>query len=103
CVSTSTAQNCSACGAACDTQTTSVAPACNGTTCLYSCKPGRQNCNQAAPDLNGCECAGTGCCGASCQISHSNGVGQTFYDCSPPGTYNQARATEACTAFTGSA
>ncbi len=34
---------------------------------------------------------------------HSNGLGQSYYDCTPLGTYNQAQATEACTAFTGNA
>lgn len=35
--------------------------------------------------------------------THSNGLGQTYHDCSPLGTYTQATATEACIAFTGNA
>jgi hypothetical protein len=69
-------------------------------SCLYACKPNLQNCNTAPPDLNGCECTGTGCCGSSCQTAHSNGVGQTFYDCQALGTYNQTQAMAACVAFT---
>ena len=40
--------------------------------------------------------------GATCN-AHSNGVGQTFYDCNPLGTYNQTQATKACAALTGNA
>jgi hypothetical protein len=36
-----------------------------------------------------------------CPIAHSNGQGQTYYDCTPLGTYNVTQAFEACTAFTG--
>ena len=103
CGPTITPTNCSACGAACDTTTTTVAPACNGTTCLYACMPNRQNCNATPPDTNGCECIGTSCCGTSCQTAHSNGVGGTFYDCVPQGTYTQAQAFAACTSYTGNA
>jgi hypothetical protein len=94
--------SCGTCGVVCNT-TTSSAPTCNGTTCLYACLPNKQNCNATAPDPNGCECDGTACCGSSCQTAHSNGVGQTFYDCNPLDTYNQTTATAACAAFTGSA
>ena len=55
---------------------------------------------------DGCECAGTACCGSSCQPAHSNGIGatglgQTYYDCNPLGTpgtessYTQTMAAEA--------
>ena len=60
------------------------------------------NCSMTAPDLLGCECATPGCCaGNSCQTTHSNGVGQSFYDCLPLDTFNQTQALAACTAFTG--
>jgi hypothetical protein len=36
-----------------------------------------------------------------CAIAHSDGLGQTFFDCVPLGTHNQAQAFEACAAFTG--
>jgi hypothetical protein len=101
CGPTNTAANCGACGTVCNTTTTVTAPACNGTTCLYACMAGRQNCDTAAPDTNGCECAGTGCCAASCQVEHSNGVGQSFYDCNPLGTYTQSQAMSACAAYGG--
>jgi len=34
-------------------------------------------------------------------VMHSNGVGEKWTDCVPIGTYNQAQATKACTAYTG--
>jgi hypothetical protein len=76
---------------------------CNGATCTYAgCLAGHANCNTAAPDTNGCECATPGCCGNSCEDTHHNGVGQFFYDCISPGTIDQAQAQKACTAFTSS-
>jgi hypothetical protein len=72
---------------------------CNGTTCQYvSGVNGYSDCDKTAPDTNGCECATPGCCGSSCQTSHDNGVGQTFYDCNPQGTITIGSATEACVA-----
>jgi hypothetical protein len=44
-------------------------------------------------------CAGTGCCGDSCQTTHSNGLGQSFYDCNPLGTLTLASATAAANAW----
>ena len=32
------------------------------------------------------------CCATSCQTTHSNGAGQSFYDCVPLGTYNLTQA-----------
>ncbi len=97
-----TINNCAACGNACDT-TNSNTPSCNGTTCSYaSCKAGHSNCSQTAPDLAGCECATPGCCaGNACQTTHTNGVGNNFYDCLALDTYNQAQALAACVALTG--
>jgi hypothetical protein len=40
-----------------------------------------------------------GACGSACSgacYSHSNGVGGTYYDCSPTGAYTQALAAKAC-------
>lgn len=103
CVDTQTsAANCGACGRACDTRTGT--PSCPAGACAYVCKKGRSDCNAAtAPDLDGCECATTGCCGTGCQNVHSNGAGQSFGDCAALGTYDATQATEACAAFTGSA
>jgi hypothetical protein len=94
-----TVANCSACGQSCDTQ--SGAPSCDdGGTCSYACNPGLSDCNAAsAPDTDGCECATPGCCGDLCETAHSNGAGQTYYDCNPPDTYGSAAAMAACTAF----
>jgi hypothetical protein len=50
---------------------------------------------------DGCACATPGCCAAGCQTVHSNGEGQSFYDCAALDTYDQTQAMEACTAFTG--
>lgn len=99
CGPTNTVQNCSQCGAVCD-QTNASNAACNGTTCLYTCKMGFSNCSNGAPDLNGCECATPSCCGAQCATEHANGIGQNFYDCVAQKTYDQTQATEACTAYT---
>jgi hypothetical protein len=94
-----TTANCSACGVACDT-THSTGASCNGTTCLYaSCSSGYSDCDKTAPDTNGCECATPGCCNSQCQTVHSNGVGQSFYDCNPVGTHTLASAVEACLAY----
>jgi hypothetical protein len=68
---------------------------------LSACADGYQNCD--AQDANGCECAGTGCCAGGCQTQHSNGVGQSFFDCVAAGTHTVAQATAACAAFTGDA
>jgi hypothetical protein len=98
CGATNTVDNCGACGVACD-NTTASARICNGASCLYTCTSGRSNCNSAAPDTNGCECATPGCCATGCQTAHSNGVGQQFYDCLDAGTANQTQATLACNAY----
>jgi len=34
-------------------------------------------------------------------VTHDNGIGQTWQDCVPLGTYNQEQAMKACEAFTG--
>jgi hypothetical protein len=104
-----TLSNCGVCGAACST--TTGTPACNGTTCSYTCNAGLVDCNASTPpDPDGCECTAAtmasqgvvgGCCSGKCQTQHSTGVGQNFYDCNPPNTYTVTTALEACTAYTG--
>jgi len=90
--------NCGACGVACDT--TTGAPSCVGTTCTYMCNPGHLDCNSIhGPDTDGCECATPGCCGTSCEITHQDGLGHPFYDCSPLGTHTAQTAQEACQAY----
>jgi hypothetical protein len=92
---------CGACkNAACNTKT--GAASCNGMTCAYKCNAGLTDCNAAtAPDTDGCECATPGCCSGNCQTTHSNGVGESFFDCNANRTYNAAQAQEACEAYAG--
>ena len=100
--SLSSTASCGACNAACNTKT--GAASCNGTTCSYQCNSGLSDCNASkAPDTDGCECSSPGCCGTGCQTTHSDGLGQSFYDCNATGSRNQAQAQEACTAYTGNA
>jgi len=102
CGATNTITNCSGCGLACDVLT-SNSPVCNGVTCGYgSCHSGWADCNTSAPNTDGCECNTPACCGSSCQTSHSNGIGGTYYDCTAKSTYNSTQATEACGVYTGS-
>ena len=102
CGATNTITNCSACGAACDV-VHSNGPVCNGVTCGYaSCHTGYSDCNTAAPDTDGCECATPTCCGSSCATTHSNGLNESYYDCTAKNTYNSTQAMEACAAYTGS-
>ncbi len=100
-----TVDNCSACGDKC---ATSGSPACNGTTCLYSCPANTLDCNKTAPDLDGCECTApstAACCSNSCPIAHtydSNlGAAAAYYSCTAAGTYSLTTATAACAAYTG--
>jgi hypothetical protein len=99
--SLSSTASCGQCGRACSTKTGPAS--CNGTTCSYQCNAGLIDCNAGtAPDTDGCECATPGCCsGGVCQTTHSNGVGQSFFDCNKLGTYNQTQAQAACEAFAG--
>jgi hypothetical protein len=89
--------NCSACGARCDT-TTGMA-SCTGSTCAYVCTTGHSDCNVAPPDTDGCECATPACCGSACETSHADGVGQPYFDCDPEKTYTETAAFSACTAY----
>ncbi len=98
CGAVDTVTSCGACGVACDVD--SGQPSCNGTTCSYACNAGHSDCDKkAAPDTNGCECATPACCGTGCETTHSDGFGQSFYDCNPAGTYTSASALAACVAF----
>ncbi len=115
CGSTSTVQNCGACGQACAStpSSTTQSASCNGTTCSYTCKPGNLDCNASIGyDPDGCECpvvagtyGSTQCCAAgNCPIQHNydtQQVGTTFYDCTPSGTYSQTLAADACHAYAG--
>jgi hypothetical protein len=64
------------------------------------CNPGHVDCNAVnGPDTDGCECTTPACCGTSCQTTHDNGVGQSFYDCFPLGSHSSQSAMEACQAY----
>jgi hypothetical protein len=100
CAPRSPTSGCGACGVACDTATSTRATCVNG-ACVYTCAPGHIDCHTAPPNGDGCECETPACCGDVCQSTHSNGLGQTFYDCTPPQTYTRDQATAACAAYTG--
>jgi hypothetical protein len=98
CGPTDTITSCGACGRRCDTLTGT--PSCSGGVCTYACNAGTSDCNASiAPDTDGCECATPACCNGHCQTAHDNGLGQTFYDCNPAGTYDSAAAMAACKAY----
>jgi hypothetical protein len=99
-----TTSNCTACGTACDTAH-SLDAGCSATGCTYSgCAAGYLDCHTAAPNADGCECNAPSCCeGGVCEPQHDNGVGQTYYDCTPIGMYTSSLALKACIAYTGSA
>ncbi len=101
CTPLTTVTNCGACGVKCNA-TNATGSSCDGTTCSYTCQAGTSDCNKGTPpDGDGCECATPACCGTGCQTKHSNGFGQFFYDCNPPGTFTVASAMAACAAYTG--
>jgi len=93
------------------------APVCNPIN--GSCGGGGLTCNGGFASCNGnvtdgCECATSGCCGASCQVQHvacmlngnpatpcTDGTGIYFYDCAPQGTFNSIQANSACAAVAG--
>ena len=83
--------HCGACGASCVAST--------GATC----SAGACACPPAAPNLCGTNpkscCETSTCCGEACQTKHSNGLGNSFFDCSPPGTYSYSSALAAADAW----
>jgi len=90
CVDTGTdPANCGACGRTC-----SSSQSCSGGSCTTTC---------TGLTCGGQCCSGPACCGSSgsqtCQYTHNNGVGQTFYDCIPVGDYSQPLATDAANAW----
>ena len=101
CGPTDTVTNCGACGNACNT--TTGTPSCTGSACTYVCKAGLTDCNASVgTDTDGCECMTTGataCCGTACANTHSDGVGQTFYNCNPVPTHTEVEAIDACVAY----
>lgn len=105
---TNTVTDCSGCNLACNaTASNNTARSCDGTTCSYTCATNQVDCDGSTkPDLNGCECAGNGCCTngspstfGSCQTTHMNGLGQNFWDCLPLNTYTMSQAQAAARAY----
>jgi hypothetical protein len=97
CASTNSTHNCGACGVACDT--TTGTPTCNGVSCGYMCATNKIDCNFAsAPDTDGCECAGTACCGNVCETAHASGIPSpaNYYNCSATGNSTLIEATAVC-------
>jgi hypothetical protein len=97
CTATNTVENCGACGVSCSTST--GAPACNGVSCLYACDLNRVDCNGGtAPDTDGCECAGTACCGAVCETVHETGIPAptAYYTCTSTGNSTVVEANAVC-------
>jgi hypothetical protein len=82
-----TVDNCGGCGNQCDAINSTGAACMNGTCTYTGCASGRSDCNQTAPNTDGCECPTAMCCGNSCQPVHNNGLGQTYLlTCTPLGT-----------------
>jgi hypothetical protein len=66
--------SCGGCGNVCDT-VHSTGASCPAGACMYTgCMPGYIDCNQTAPNADGCECATPMCCNNACQPVHSNGL-----------------------------
>lgn len=110
CTAIDTVTNCGGCNNVCSSGADNTARSCDGTKCSYTCADTptpRRDCNaNTSPNLDGCECEGTGCCDGTsdapyggCQPKHANGLGQSFYNCVPLATYTMAEAQAAATAF----
>jgi hypothetical protein len=94
--------HCGACQNVCNTANR-VDAGCGSGVCTYACAPGWSNCNTAGANTGGCACNTPTCCGLSCETTHSDGLGDTFYDCVALGTVDaSAEAFKACAAYTGS-
>ncbi len=98
---TTSVSNCGGCNNVCTTAANNTARSCvEPGTCQYTCATNRQDCNAAtAPNLDGCECEGGGCCGTGCQTKHDNGTGQNWYDCVALDTFDITQAKAACNAL----
>jgi cysteine-rich repeat protein len=129
CVDTSTSvNNCGMCGQICGASPNATAGCSNSHCQIAVCNSGFADCNgnvadgcevNVTSDVKNCGACGNACssnqtcasgqctggtqCGMSQPVTHSNGLGQTWTDCTALGTYTQTQATAACTASTGSA
>jgi hypothetical protein len=96
------------CGAACvDPETDEANCGSCGNVCATdeTCASGVCTCPETEPLTCGTACcAGNGCCsGDTCQTVHSNGLGQSYYDCNPLGTYTDTAAAAAASAWDSAA
>jgi len=87
--------NCGGCGAADPRFICASGRTCQEGTC---CLPTQLVCGTGT--AKAC-CVGTGCCGSSgtCQVTHSNGLGQSYFSCDPLGTHGQLAAKAAANAW----
>ena len=76
--------HCGACGAVC-----AQGEVCSAGTCSAG----------SGLTCGGVGCPGDACCGTACQTTHSNGLGGTFWDCNPLGTYTMDSAASAADAW----
>jgi Cys-rich repeat protein len=110
--------DCGGCGRACSTNNTMGPLSCSQGLCKPTgCAPGYGDCGQpAAPTKDdGCEAmlntplhcgscanacpAGRQCCGTNCEITHTNGLGQQFFDCAALDTHDVTEAMAAAHAW----
>ncbi len=62
---------CGGCANDCTTGPNTTSSSCSAGSCSYTCEPGYSDCDAAsAPDVNGCECNATACCGGGCAGPH---------------------------------
>jgi hypothetical protein len=78
-------QNCGVCRRACEDGET-----CTGGVC---CGTGLPVCDST------CCGGGTACCDGLCPYPHQNGLGQSYFSCTPVGTHTRAAAEEAARAW----
>ncbi len=82
-------KNCGTCGNVCAAGRVCSAGVCTG-------------CPTATPNACGTQCCASPLCcngGTSCATARSNGLGQTFYSCDPPGTWSATSAEQAAQAW----
>lgn len=88
--------NCGGCGHPCSVSGATTARACTDGLCAPTCNPGYLNCNTPlSPGADdGCECAGTACCGSGCQTRHNSNGWEIYYSCSTG--VDSSSAMDAC-------